>query len=293
MTRLLEKAIPVFAWVCGAILLGAIGSVLGYLLLKGLHTIDLALVFGDTDPVAALLLERRVFNGLFPAMVGTVLLVVLSVGFAVPIGVTAGIYLAEYAEGGAKRFFNLLFDVLAGLPSIVIGLVGFSVAVFLNRLLSGRLQPSLLVSSVALAFLVLPYVIRTTQVALENLPAHSRMTALALGANRLQNLFRVLLPQSLPGLLSGIILAIGRCAEDTAVIMLTGVVASAGVPQSLLSNYEALPFYIYYVSSQYADQRELATGYGASILLLLICLLLFCLAFVIRKGVTYRALYRA
>ena len=109
----------------------------------------------------------------------------------------------------------------------------------------------------------------------------------------MQNLFRVLLPQSLPGLLSGIILAIGRCAEDTAVIMLTGVVASAGVPQSLLSNYEALPFYIYYVSSQYADQRELATGYGASILLLLICLLLFCLAFVIRKGVTYRALYRA
>jgi phosphate transport system permease protein len=293
MSRLLERAIPAFARACGAILLAAIGSVIGYVFLKGLHTVGLTLIFGDTDPVAALLMKRQVFDGLFPAMVGTLLLVVLSVGLAVPLGVSAGVYLAEYAGGRARNLFNVLFDILAGLPSSVIGLAGFSLAVFLNRHLSERLHPSLLVSSVALAFLVLPYIIRTTQVSLENLPSQSRMTALALGANRLQNVFRVLLPQSLPGLLSGIILAIGRCAEDTAVIMLTGVVASAGVPRSLLSRYEALPFYIYYVSSQYADQRELATGYGASILLLVICLLLFGLAFVVRKGVTYRALYRA
>ncbi len=293
MSRLLERAIPAFAWACGAILLAAIGSVIGYVFLKGLHTVGLTLIFGDTDPVAALLMKRQVFDGLFPAMVGTLLLVILSVGLAVPLGVSAGVYLAEYAGGRARNLFNVLFDILAGLPSIVIGLVGFSLAVFLNRHLSERLHPCLLISSVALAFLVLPYIIRTTQVSLENLPSQSRMTALALGADRLQNVFRVLLPQSLPGLLSGIILAIGRCAEDTAVIMLTGVVASAGVPRSLLSRYEALPFYIYYVSSQYADQRELATGYGASILLLVICLLLFGLAFVVRKGVTYRALYRA
>lgn len=188
---------------------------------------------------------------------------------------------------------DLLFDILAGLPSIVIGLFGFSLAVFLNRNFPGRLPPCLLLSSLALAFLVLPYLIRTTQTALESLPAQSRMTALALGASRLQNILHVLLPQTLPAMMSGVILAIGRCAEDTAVIMLTGVVASTGVPRSLLSHYEALPFHIYYISSQYSDQQELATGYGAAILLLFICLLLFFAAFLIKKGLAYQALYRA
>ncbi len=250
---------------------------------------NFALIFGTTDPVAALMLRRQVFDGLFPAMIGTLLLVIMSVGWAIPIGMAAGIYLSEYARGSIKKIFNFLFDILAGLPSIVIGLFGFSLVVFFNRHLPEGLRPCLLISSIALAFLVLPYIIRTTQIALENLPAQNRMTGLALGATRLQNIVHILLPQSLPGILSGVILAIGRCAEDTAVIMLTGVVASAGVPRSLLSHYEALPFYIYYISSQYADQHELATGYGAAILLLFICLFLFCLAFLIKKSVTYKA----
>jgi phosphate transport system permease protein len=83
--------------------------------------------------------------------------------------------------------------------------------------------------------------------------------------------------------MSGIILAIGRCAEDTAVIMLTGAVASAGLPRSLFSQYEALPFFIYYISSQYADSEELMQGYGASIVLLFLCALLFVTAYGIRK----------
>jgi phosphate transport system permease protein len=103
----------------------------------------------------------------------------------------------------------------------------------------------------------------------------------------------VLIPKSLSGIVSGIILSIGRCAEDTAVILLTRAVAFAGVPKSLFVQYEALPFYIYYISSQYANQQERLSGYGASIILLLICALLFFVAFMIQKGVTYQALYRA
>ncbi len=128
--------------------------------------------------------------------------------------------------------------------------------------------------------------------AIESLPIQSRITALALGATRLQNIIHVLLPQAFSGIISGVILAIGRCAEDTVVIMLTGVVASAGVPRSLLSPYEALPFHIYSISSQYADQHELATGYGAAILLLGSCLFLFTLAFLIKKGVRHQSFYR-
>lgn len=293
MKRLLEQAVPIFSWLCGIILLGAVFAVISYLFVHGWKSVNLALIFGTTPPFEALLMQRQVLRGLFPAMVGTLSLVVLAVCLAVPVGMASGIYLAEYAGAGTKAILNLFFDIMAGLPSIVVGLFGFSAAIFLNRQFPGSVHPCLLISSIALAFLVLPYIIHTTQMALEGLPLSARMTALSLGASKLQNIVHVLLPQSLSGVVSGVILAIGRCAEDTAVIMLTGVVASTGVPRSLLSHYEALPFYIYYISSQYTDSKELATGYGAAIILLFICLILFLLAFIIKKQVSYLALYRA
>jgi phosphate transport system permease protein len=106
-------------------------------------------------------------------------------------------------------------------------------------------------------------------------PETIRYTATALGATRLQDIVYVLIPNALSGISSGVILAIGRCAEDTAVILLTGVVATAGVPSSLLSQYEALPFYIFYISSQYTSPAELSNGYGACLALLGICSVLF------------------
>jgi len=293
MSRSLEITITVCSWLCGIVLLGAVSTVIGYLLFKGFGTLGPQLLFGSVNPLEALLFKKQVFDGLFPAVVGTLLLVILSAGIAIPIGMTSGVYMAEYANGSVKKIFSLLFDILASIPSIVIGLFGFALAVFLHRHFSEKIYPSLLISSLALAFLVLPYIIRTTQIALETLPRETRLTALALGATKLQNIIYVLIPKSLSGIISGVILAIGRCAEDTAVIMLTGVVASAGVPKSLLANYEALPFYIYYISSQYMNAEELASGYGAAIVLLGICAVLFLFAFMIQKGLTYRALYRA
>jgi len=290
--RYSEKLIIGFSWFSMMMLLLTVASIIGYLCLKGYSSLDVRLIFGDTAALDALLLRKQVFNGLFPAIAGTLALVVMSVVWAIPVGVATGIYLSEYANARIKGAFNLFFDVLAGIPSIVIGLFGFALAVFLHKHFSRAIQPCLLVSSVALAFLVLPYLIRTTQVALEGLPESTRLGALALGATKLQNIYYVLLPKSLSGIMSGVILAIGRCAEDTAVIMLTGVVASAGVPRSLLSSYEALPFYIYYISSQYTGPEELLTGYAASIILLAICIVLFSVAFLIKKRLTYIAFYR-
>ena len=209
MKRLLEQALPIFSWLCGIILLGAVFAVILYLFVHGWKSVNLALIFGTTSPLDALLMKRHVFNGLFPAMVGTLSLVVLAVSWAIPVGMASGIYLAEYAGVGTKAIFNLFFDIMAGLPSIVVGLFGFSAAVFLNHHFSGSIHPCLLISSIALAFLVLPYIIRTTQMALEGLPHSARMTALSLGASRLQNIVHVLLPQSLSGVVSGVILAIG------------------------------------------------------------------------------------
>lgn len=287
-----EKLTLWYSWACGLILAAAVFSVIGYLIFKGAAVIDLKLIFGEVPPLKALLLQQRVFDGLFPAAAGTLILVTLSIALALPVGLTTGIYLAEYADDRVKGLFNLIFDILAGIPSIVVGLFGFALAVFLHKEYSSAIQPCLLISGLALAFLVLPYIIRTTQISLEGLSPDIRRTGLALGASKLQNLLYVLLPQSFSGIISGVILAIGRCAEDTAVIMLTGVVVTAGVPKSLLSPYEALPFYIYYISSQYTSPEELAHGYGAALILLMLCLFLFALAFVIKKRLTYLAFYR-
>jgi len=89
-----------------------------------------------------------------------------------------------------------------------------------------------------------------------------------------------------------VILAIGRCAEDTAVIMLTGVVATAGIPKSIFASYEALPFYIYYTASEYADASELVKAYGAALILLMICAGLFALAHLARVWVDHRIRFR-
>lgn len=289
MRPAVEKLVVLYAWVCGWTLTGVMGIILGYLLYRGWSSLGPKLIFGSTPVLDALLLRHQVFDGIFPAMVGTIILVVLAVGIAIPVGIAAGVYMAEYATGRTRWLFNLFLDILAGVPSVLVGLFGFSVAVFLHRFFPGRIGPCLLISALSLSFLILPYLIRTTQAALEGLPASLRKTALALGASRFQNTSWVLLPQALSGIMSGVILSIGRCAEDTAVILLTGVVAAAGIPRSLLGPYEALPFYIYYISSQYTDADELARGYGAAIVLLALCLSLYGLSHFIKGRVKQAA----
>ena len=283
VNRALEVAIDMFSRLCGLLLLTSVGTLVGYLLYKGMGAINLKLIFGDTAPLQALLLHRQVFDGLFPAIIGTFFLVLLALSFAVPVGIAAGIYMAEYSRGRYKYFFGFFFDVLASIPSIVVGLFGFSIAVFLHHNLSEQIYPCLLIAALSLSFLVLPYIIRTTQLALESIPIAVRLTAPALGATRLQNIFHVLIPRSLASIISGLILAVGRCVEDTAVIMLTGAVASAGIPKSIFGQFEALPFYIYHISSQYADSRELAGGYAAAVILLTTSLVLFGVTFFIKN----------
>jgi len=279
----IERSFTLFAWLACGLLLSVTACFAGYLIKHGWSSLGTELIFGTTNPMDAILLKRPVLDGLFPAVMGTILLVVLSVSIAIPLGFFTGIFMAEFATERIKRWFGFFYDILAGAPSILVGLFGFSISIFLHRHVSENLFPCLLISALALAFLILPYLIRSTQTSLENLPPDVRLTALALGATPLQNLFYVLIPRCLPGILSGIVLSIGRCAEDTAVIMLTGVAASAGLPKSLLGNYEALPFYIYTISSQYMDSQELAKGYGAAIILFAVCACLFLLSFMIRN----------
>ncbi len=295
MNRIYDFTLSLFAGVCGLLLIASVAVMLGFLVGQGGSVLGLKLIFGSTDfgeIIDIILLRQVVINALWPALIGTFLLVFTALITALPLGLGVGVYLAEYAGKPAKVFFSLIFDLLAGVPSIVIGLFGFSVTIYLHSHFSD-LMPCLLISGMSLALLVLPYLVRTTQSALEELPSALRVTSFALGAEKSSIILLVLLPQALPGIFSGIVLAIGRAAEDTAVIMLTGVVASAGIPRSIFDNYEALPFYIYHTASQFSNQHELQQGIGAALVLLIICTLLFTGAGLLRKKATHHFLYHS
>ena len=288
MRRALGTLTIAFSFAATLLLFAAVLFFVGVIVYRGWPGLAPGLIFGDTRPLDALLLRRQVFDGLFPAMAGTLALMGLTMTLAVPAGLATGIYLAEYARGRGKAWLSLLFDILAGLPSIVVGLAGLALTIILHRIFPGRIGPCLLISALALAFLVLPYLVRSVQLALESVPRTLRLTAPALGADKLTTIRAVLLPACLPEIAGGIILAVGRAIEDTAVIMLTGAVASAGVPRSLLAQYEALPFYIYYISGQYADPEELQRGFAAALLLLAMCVVMLLAAQLLSTGGSLR-----
>ncbi|MCK5098648.1 MAG: phosphate ABC transporter permease, partial [Desulfobacteraceae bacterium] len=151
---LFDKVFKCFSWGCSLMLVGAVFIVIGFLILRGFSALNLELIFSDTNPLNAILLKAPVFDGLFPAIIGTLALIALSISFAVPIGLATGIFLAEYCPLEIKWFFSLLFDILAGIPSIVVGLFGFALTIFLHHYFYSRLFPCLLISALSLAFLV-------------------------------------------------------------------------------------------------------------------------------------------
>jgi phosphate transport system permease protein len=178
--------------------------------------------------------------------------------------------------------------MLAGVPSIVMGLFGFALILLLRRTLAPTANTCLLLAAFCMAILVLPYLVRTTQTALESIPREVRWIGPSLGLTRVQTLRSVLLPAASRGILGGVILSIGRAAEDTAVIMLTGVVASAGMPRGLLDKFEALPFRIYVTAAEHRDAAELALGFGGALTLLLLTSVLFILAAWLQRNLERR-----
>ena len=173
-------------------------------------------------------------------------------------------------------------NALAGVPSIVMGLFGFSLIILLRHTVAPEANTSLLLSAVCIALLVLPYTINATAQSLDTLPEELRLLGPSLGMTSWQSLRRILLPAAGRGILGGVVLSMGRAAEDTAVILLTGVVAHGGLPHGLFDKFEALPFTIYYLAAQYQSAHDLAKGFGAALTLLALTVLLFCVARALR-----------
>lgn len=218
-------------------------------------------------------------QGIFPAVVGTVLLVGLTTVIAAPLGIMAAIYLSEYARPGpAVRLIRLAIVNLAGVPSVVYGL--FGLALFVTLLHFGR---SLLAGACTLALLVLPLVISASEEALRQVPRGLREGSLALGATRLQTIRKVVLPNALPGILTGLILAIGRAAGETAPILFTAAfyALTDPFPKSLLSPVLALPYQIYVMATEVPNVPP-EHKWGAALVLVLVVLGLNLVAITLR-----------
>jgi len=244
-------------------------------------------------------------GGIFPAIFGTVALVILMVVALIPFGVGAAVYLHEYARPDAWFTKAVRFAVnnLAGVPSIVFGLFGLGFFIqFVGRGIDRAIgadvwwgQPSLLWAALTLALLNLPVVIVTTEEALRAVPRQMREASLALGATRWQTIWNVLLPQALPGILTGAILSVSRGAGEVAPIMFTGAAYFLPyLPQSPTDQFMELGYHIFVMATQSPDvdaTRPLL--YGTVLVLLLLTFALNLTAVLIRGRLRARLLGRS
>ena len=279
-----ERITTVFAWVCTLLTLLVISSLLGFLLVQGSSALSLSLLFGDAPVWPALIGEVPVWEGIWPACAGTLTLIFLATGMSLPLGLGCGLYLALMAKGRTKDLVSILINQLASVPSIVMGLFGFALILFLRKTCVPQANTCLLLAASCMAILILPYIVRSTQHAVQAIPLSHRLIGPSLGLTMGQNIVHIILPQAGKGILGGVILAVGRAAEDTAVILLTGVVANSGLPQGLFGNFEALPFTIYFLAAEFRSTEDLLIGFGTCLVLLILTSSLFALAHFIQRG---------
>lgn len=216
--------------------------------------------------------EGMTAGGILPAILGTVVLTLLTAVVTTPLGVAAAVYLTEYArEDAFVRTLRLAIRNLSGVPSVVYGL--FGVALFVKGLGFGL---SLLASGLTLGLLTLPWTITASEEALKTVPRAWRDGALALGATRWEAIRTNVLPAAFPGILTGVILGLARAAGETAPILFTGVTFSRPeMPGSLLDTYMALPYHLYILSTQHADTERVRPIAFATATVLLVLVLLF------------------
>ena len=238
--------------------MAALAFIIAYILIKGIPNLTPDLFAGKytTENVS-----------LLPALINTLLIMVLALLFAVPVGIGAAIYLTEYARRGNKlvRMAGITAETLSGIPSIVYGLFG---SLFFVKYLG--LGLSLLSGALTLSIMILPLIMRTTEEALRSVPDSYREGSFGLGAGKLRTVFSIVLPSAVPGILSGIILGIGRIVGESAALIFTaGTVAE--IATSVFSSARTLSVHMYSISGEglYINQT-----YATAVVLLVVVILI-------------------
>jgi phosphate transport system permease protein len=220
-------------------------------------------------------------GGVAPAIVGTFYLTLGAMVFSIPLGLACAVYLSEYStKSFIVNIIRISINNLAGVPSVVFGL--FGLAIFVKFFGFGV---SILSGSLTLGIMVLPSIISAAQEALMAVPQSYREASLALGATLWETIRRVVLPSALPGILTGVILSIGRVAGETAPIMFTAATFyTRGYPDSVFSEVMALPYHIYALMTEGVHPEEQTRiAYGCALILLILVLSLSTLAIILRQ----------
>ncbi|MFW6125721.1 MAG: phosphate ABC transporter permease PstA [Chloroflexota bacterium] len=245
-------------WGSGSVTVLILVAIIGYVLIQGLPVINLDFLI--TPPAGGLSGE----GGISTAIVSTFYLMVVTMVILVPPAIGAAIYLAEYArDNWLTRVIRYGVETLAGVPSIVFGLFGF--ALFVTAL---RFNFSILAGALTLVCLLLPTLIRTSEEALKSVPQSHREGALALGATKWQTIRHVLLPAALPGIVTGVILCVGRVVEETACLYVT-LGGSAAMPTTLLSGGRTLSLHLFYLAME-TNAFDKAMGTGAVLIIIIV-----------------------
>ncbi|OGI10061.1 MAG: phosphate ABC transporter, permease protein PstA [Candidatus Margulisbacteria bacterium GWF2_35_9] len=271
--KLIENSIYGLLYFCFALIILFLVIISFYIFKNSAGTLSLSFIFeyprnGMTE------------GGIFPIIIGTCFVTIISAIFAIPIGISGAIYLNEYAK---KSFFTNIIRLsirnLAAVPSIVYGL--FGLAIFVKTL---NLGTCVLSAGLTLGLLTLPTIITASEEALKNVPAAYREGALALGLTKWQVLRTNVIPVAVPGIITGIILSISRALGETAPILFTG--AAFYIPHlslNVLDQFMALPYHLYIMSTQHHDISGVrGIAYSTAAILILITLILNIIASTIR-----------
>lgn len=261
-------------FLCILITLFFLGTVIYFIFSRGVQVISWEFL---TQPPQNAMTE----GGVAPAIVGTLYLTLGAMLFAVPLGLACAVFICEYSPKSiVVNIVRISINNLAGVPSVVFGL--FGLAVFVNFFGFGV---SILSGSLTLGILALPLIISAAQEALTAVPHSIREASLSLGASKWETIKRIVLPTAFPGILTGIILSVGRVAGETAPILFTAAAFyKRGYPKSVFTEVMALPYHIYALMTEGTHpEKQRAIAYGCSLILLFIVLFISGLAIYLRQ----------
>lgn len=255
--------------------LAALVALVVYIVAQGAPNLSLDLLFGEYSSRSP---------SIVPAMLGTLYLVLISLGIGAPIGILAAVFLSEYSKSNSPivKVIRLAVETLSGIPSIVYGLFGY--LVFVAYLKMGY---SLLGGGITLALMVLPVIVRGVEESLRAVPNSLREASFALGAGKADTTFRIVLPCAMPGIITSIILSIGRVLSESAVLLVTVGMVVNRVPASPLSPGTSLALDIYYFASYGYREEASATALVLLVLVLALDGLSLLLGKLLSKGRSY------
>ncbi len=265
----IERVGKVFSVVCASIAAVALASIIGFVTIKGVPHLSVQLLFGKYEMAGAI--------SILPSIAATLMTVILSLVIAVPIGVATAVFLNEYTKKNSKivRVIRSAIDILSGIPSIVYALFGMVTFVaFFGR------KTSILAGSFTIAIMLLPTVVRSTEESLRSVSDGLREGSLALGAGKVRTIFKIVLPSALPGIMSAIILAMGRVVSESAPFMYTMGSTIMPMPNGYGSSGTTLAVALYKLAGEGRYTNE---AYATAFVLLVIVLTLNLLASLIEK----------